>query len=136
MKRTRFLLAALLAACSLPTGGADDPNLSYDVDRASYRRDETVSTVLVNGSEDAAGYNLCVSVLEKRTGGEFRRVERTPEHPCALVLFNLEPGASATFTEPAAAFPGPGVYRLRTTVETSVSHRRFDVLTDAFEVVE
>jgi hypothetical protein len=135
MKRTRFLLAALLAACALPTG-RDDVDVEYDVDRQAYQRHEDVSTVLVNASEEEAGYNLCVSVLEKRTGGGFRRVERTPEHPCALMLFTLLPGETATFTEPASAYPGPGTYRLRTTVETPISGRRVDVVTEPFVVME
>jgi hypothetical protein len=136
MKRTCFLLAALLAACALPSGHDDDANLAYDADRASYARTDAVSTSLVNTSDQTAGYNLCVNVLEKRGGGGFRRVERTPEHPCALVLFTLHPGEVATFQEPASAFPGPGTYRLRTTVETPVSGRRVDVVTEAFVVTE
>ncbi|HEU0302337.1 MAG TPA: hypothetical protein VFR37_22960 [Longimicrobium sp.] len=133
MRRIRFLLAALLAACALPTGGGD-AKVSYDVDRASYGRHETISTALVNTSGEDAGYNLCVSVLEKRAGGGFRRVERTPEHPCALMLFTLHPGETATYTEPASVFPGPGTYRLRTTVEAPISGRRFSVVTDPFVV--
>ena len=136
MRRTCFLLTALLAACALPTGGDDDPNVAYDVDRASYGRDEAVSTVMVNHTGEVAGYNLCIATLERRVGGGFRRVERTPEHPCAMVMFSLQPGETATFTEPASAYPGPGVYRLRTTVESPVSRRRFSGVTDAFEVME
>ena len=79
MRRTCFLLTALLAACALPTGGDDDPNVAYDVDRASYGRDQAVSTVMVNHTGEVAGYNLCISTLERRVGGGFRRVERTPD---------------------------------------------------------
>ena len=76
MRRTCFLLTALLAACALPTGGDDDPNVAYDVDRASYGRDQAVSTVMVNHTGEVAGYNLCIATLERRVGGGFRCHER------------------------------------------------------------
>jgi hypothetical protein len=135
MKLRFFVLAALLAACGLPTGD-DDTKLLYDADRESYDQRDTVYTSLVNASGQQAGYNLCVAELEKRTDSGFRRVERTPEHACALILFTLQPGETATFREPASAYPGPGIYRLRTTVETPVSGRRVEVVTEAFVVTE
>jgi hypothetical protein len=137
MNRIRILpLIALvaLAACNGLPGDPDPVDVAYQADRHAYTPQDSIATTLVNTSNADVGYNLCTSTLESRSGGGWTRVERTPEHPCALVLFVLAAGESAAWREPATAVPGPGTYRLRTGIETPVSGRRIDVVTEPFTV--
>jgi hypothetical protein len=137
MNRTRILslaAVALLAACS---GLMTDPqrtDVVYQADRQAYTAQDSIATVLLNTSQAEVGYNLCVATLEQRVGGGWTQVARSPEHPCALVLFTLAPGESAAWREPASAVPGPGTYRLRTSVEIPLSGSQRDVVTDPFTV--
>lgn len=138
MKRIRIptlAAVALLAACN---GLMSDPqpNVVYEAGRQAYTPQDSIETRLVNVSGAQVGYNLCVTTLEKRAGTAWTRVERTPEHPCALILFPLAPGETAAYSEPASALPGPGTYRLRTRVEAPVPGPRTEVVTDAFTVGE
>jgi hypothetical protein len=124
---------ALLAAC---TGlmSNPQPNVVYEADRQAYTPQETIVTTLINTSDTEVGYNLCGAALEKRTGGGWTRVFRTPEPACIQPLYLLQPGQTATHREPASSLPGPGTYRLRTRVETPVPGSRADVVTDPFTV--
>jgi hypothetical protein len=112
------------------------PNVVYEADRQAYTPQESIVTSLINTSDTEVGYNLCGAALEKRTGGGWTRVSRTPEPACIQPLYLLKPGETATHREPASAFPGPGTYRLRTRVETPVPGLRADVVTDPFTVEE
>jgi hypothetical protein len=138
MNRLRLfalLATAILPACSaLPSGGSALDGVRYEADRTAYTSADSVTTVLRNESDRDVGYNLCVATLEKRMGGGWIAVQRNPEHPCTMPLYALRPGETATFREPASRYPGDGVYRLRTRIETPISGRALDVVTGAFEV--
>jgi hypothetical protein len=129
-----LLAAALLSACTADPSGSGARDVRYQADRAAYTSADSITTILLNQSDGDVGYNLCVATLEKRAGGGWVRVQRTPEHPCALPLFTLRPGESATFREPAGHVPGDGTYRLRTRIETPLAGRVLSVATDPFEV--
>lgn len=138
MTRIRVRILALAAAALLPACNGlisdPEPNVVYEADRQVYAPQDEIVTTLVNTSEEPVGYNLCTSTVEQRVGGGWRRVERTPEHPCALILFSLAPGESATYREPASRFPGPGTYRLRTAIETPIPSPQRDIVTEPFTV--
>ena len=135
-KRILSLAAvALLAACNGLLSGPQ-PDVVYQADRKAYTPADSVVTSLVNTSDDDVGYNLCLTALEKRSGGSWTRVARNPEQPCILPLYILRPGESATYREAASRFPGPGTYRLRTDVETPVPGPRMEVVTDPFTVAQ
>ena len=136
MTRIRVRILALAAVALLPACNGlmsdPEPNVVYEADRRAYTPQDEIVTTLVNTSNIRVGYNLCIATVEQRTGGGWRQVQRTPEHPCATILFSLEPGESATFREPASALPGPGTYRLRTAVETPVPGPQRGVVTEPF----
>ena len=137
MKRPRLLAllaVAVLPACATLPSGSNVDGVRYEADRAAYTSADSIVTVLRNDSDRNVGYNLCVAVVEKRVGGGWVRVERTPEHPCILPLYVLRPGESATYREAASRFPGDGTYRLRTRIETPISGRALDVTTGPFAV--
>jgi hypothetical protein len=139
MYRTRILAlaaAALLAACNGLTSGPGRADVVYEADRQAYTPQDEILTTLVNTSDARVGYNLCVATVEQRSADGWRQVQRTPAHPCALILFSLEPGESATFRESASHFPGPGTYRLRTAIEAPVPGPQREVVTDPFTVQE
>ncbi|HYR11125.1 MAG TPA: hypothetical protein VEQ60_25315 [Longimicrobium sp.] len=140
MTRIRVRILALAAVALLPACNGlisdPEPNVVYEADRRAYTPQDEIVTTLVNTSDTRVGYNLCVATVEQRTGGGWRQVQRTPEHPCAMILFSLAPGESATFRESASRFPGPGIYRLRTDIETPVPGPRREVVTDPFTVQE
>ncbi|HEX6367290.1 MAG TPA: hypothetical protein VF006_00075 [Longimicrobium sp.] len=134
MRRIRILAVAgvaLLAACS-GLMSDPEPNVVYQADRQAYTPQDSIVTSLVNTSDAEVGYNLCLTALEKRTSGGWTRVARNPEQPCILPLYILRPGESATYREAASRLPGPGIYRLRTAVETPVPGPQRDVVTDPF----
>lgn len=138
MKRPHILAllaAATLSACSaLPSGSTGPAGVRYESDRAAYTSADEIVTVLRNESDRTVGYNLCTATLEKRMGGGWVAVQRTPEHPCLLPLYTLQPGESASYREPASRVPGDGTYRLRTRVEAPISGGAHSVVTNAFEV--
>jgi hypothetical protein len=125
---------ALLPACNGLLSDPDPVEVVYEADRQVYSPQDEIVTTLHNTSDTAVGYNLCTAALEERTGGGWKQVQRTPEHPCALILFTLAPGESATYREPASALPGPGTYRLRTAVEAPVPGPQRGVVTEPFTV--
>ena len=136
---TRTLLVALfsgalLSACTaVPSGPAAD-GIAYEADRSVYAPQDSIVTTLANTSDADVGYNLCTAVLERRTGGGWTRVARTPERTCTLPLYVLHPDESATYREAASVVPGPGTYRLRARIETPVPGARRDMVTDPFTV--
>jgi len=137
MKRARFLTllaAALLPACTAIPSGPGATDLLYEADQSTYTADESIVSRLVNASGRDVGYNLCAASLEKRIGGGWVRVQRNPEQPCVLPLYTLHPGETATYQEPASRVPGPGTYRLNTRIETPVSGRAMQIVTEPFTV--
>lgn len=139
MNRTRIVAlaaAALLSACNGLMSDPDRVDVVYDADRGAYTARDTIVTTLVNTSDTGVGYNLCGAAVELRTTTGWTRVARNPEQPCILPLYILRPGERATYREAASRLPGPGVYRLRTRIETPVPGPSADVVTAPFTVQE
>lgn len=136
MNRTRILAlaaAALVAGCNGLTTDPQ-PDVVYRADRQAYTAADEIVATLVNTSGAELGYNLCGAALEQRTGGGWTRVARNPETPCIQPLYILRPGERATFREPASHVPGPGTYRLRTSIEYPTQGEWTQVVTQPFTV--
>lgn len=116
------------------SGAATVPGLRYETDRAAYSSSDEIVSQLVNASEHDVGYNLCTSALERRTGGGWAVVRRSPERPCILPLYILRPGQTTTYREPASAVPQPGTYRLRAQVEAPLNNGTRHITTPPFTV--
>jgi hypothetical protein len=136
-------LAALLAlgCSSSPTGSApglpvaelrDAEGITFAAQRPAYRRGDTATIVLRNGTDHALGYNLCHSSRELRTGGSWRRISSL--RLCTMELRVLAPGAETFLKEPITAEWQPGEYRMVTVVERTRSGDRGEIFTSPFTV--
>lgn len=145
MRRTlALLLPVVLAACSGGGNGPLDPldnngvtvitGIHYQTDRTTYSRWDEIVSQLLNATDHDIGYNLCLARLERRVGGGWVEVRRTPERVCTMPLYILRPGQSTTYREPASVVPAPGTYRLRTTVEAPLNNGMRSVATEPFTV--
>jgi hypothetical protein len=74
-----------------------------------------VSARLVNGSEVALGYNLCLASLERQDGAGWTVVDE-PLWVCTSDLKRLPPGESVPYRRALSAGLERGRYRLRTHV--------------------
>ena len=144
-----FLLAILsipaigLAACRSDgeaggsTADADlDPAPVTDVVlRVSPDRVESgafVHLILRNESDASVGYNLCTSVLERRTTDGWEPVPS--ERVCTMELRTLSPGERAEYELEIPAGLAEGRYRATTTVERMGAGTRHAVWSDRFQV--
>jgi hypothetical protein len=87
---------------------------------------------LRNGSSEAAGYNLCSSTLQQRSGTEWTPVPS--DRVCTMELRTLEPGAEDTFTLNLPTDLASGDYRFSTGIERLSSGDRVDLATEPFVV--
>lgn len=118
LRRTMLALgtAALAACTSLFDPDPRVDGVAFAVERASYAPGDTVAARLVNESDLALGYNLCLASLERREGAGWTVVDE-PLIICTAELRTLEPGASVPYRRALSAGLEGGVYRLRTRVE-------------------
>lgn len=134
MMRTRALLGlVLLAACSAGRGASPSPSdLTLSVAADVTAAGETVTLVLRNGSDAAAGYNLCTSALERRTDRDWEPL--SPNRVCTMELRTLEPATETSYEFELPAVMIPGQYRFVTTVENMATGVRSSVWSDPFTV--
>ena len=136
-------LAALFAlGCSSSTTDAEPglpapvlrnaEGITFEAQRPAYRRGDTATIVLRNGSGQALGYNLCFSARELRTGASWKRF--SPLRVCTMELRILPPGAETQLREPITAEWERGEYRMVTTVERMGSGDRGEIFTPLFTV--
>lgn len=136
-------LAALIAlgCSSSPTNSApglpgavlqNPEGITFEAQRPAYRRGDTATIVLRNGSSQPLGYNLCFSARELRTGASWTRF--SPLRVCTMELRVLAPGAETTLREPITSEWQPGEYRMVTTVERMRSGDRGEIFTPPFTV--
>lgn len=118
LRRMALVLgAAALAACSSPLDTDPQPEgVRFTVDRDAYAPGDTVSARLVNGSEVALGYNLCLATLERQDGAGWTEVD-APLWVCTAELRRLPAGESVPYRRALSAGLERGRYRLRTHVE-------------------
>lgn len=136
-------LAALLSlGCSASSAGSapdrresplpGTPGITFETQRPAYRRGDTATLILRNGTDDSLGYNLCGSSREIRTGGSWRRIPL--QRICTLELRILAPGAETHYREPITAEWQPGEYRISASVERMRSGNRGQIHTPPFTV--
>jgi hypothetical protein len=137
-------LAALLSlgcSSSSPTGsGAGTPvavllnteGITFAAERPAYRRGDTATIVLRNGTSQSLGYNLCHSSRELRTGASWTRISSL--RLCTMELRVLAPGSETQLKEPITGEWQPGEYRMVTVVERMRSGDRGEIFTPAFTV--
>lgn len=113
------VMAALLAACSDPTGGepADPRGVELTVRAASVRAGDTLWAELRNTGAGTVGYNLCSLGVERMEVSGWSPVEPNfTLAPCLDRLYTLEPGESAPTFRVLPAGLAAGSYRLSTVV--------------------
>lgn len=118
LRRMALVLgAAALAACSSPLDADPAPEgVRFTVDRGAYAPGDTVHARLVNGSELALGYNLCLADLERQDGRSWTVVD-APLWICTSDLRRLPAGESVPYRRALSAGLERGRYRLRTRVD-------------------
>ena len=118
LRRMLLVMGAMaLAACtSLFDPDPRVDGVSFAVERSSYAPGDTVAARLVNESDLAVGYNLCLASLERREGAGWLVVDEQLVI-CTADLRTLEPGESVPYRRGLSAGLESGVYRLRTRVE-------------------
>jgi len=133
MRIALLLLAAALAACapvqSPDAGSPPATGVRLDAERTS---PTAVRLRLQNGSSERIGYNLCVSALQRRDGGNWTAV-RTDD-VCTMELRILEPGGAATFDKTLPGGLAPGEYRYTTNVEMPLGRSQTSVSSNAFRM--
>jgi len=129
--------AALLAACTEgPIAPSPSPLLDIIPDRARYAAGAVVTVTIHNLSAERIPYNLCAEVLERHSGGGWKKLDTGPAVTCDAALAYLDPGASleVPYRLPGVVagtyrifYPGLGVPGDVTSVEDHRSTRPFAV---------
>jgi hypothetical protein len=135
---------AALAACQPaidpvnrePAITAVDADRLFATDRARYSAADTAHLVLTNRLDDMLGYNLCVSVLERRIEDRWVTAPHQEERVCTLELRTLEPGATATFAWDLDPRLPSGTYRFRNHFELMTAGERAEFATNEFALEE
>ena len=127
MKTASLLCALAFAACTSMSSTSSE-SIHFSAERVSpgvYR------LALDNGTDHQIGYNLCPSVLERRTGSEWTPV--SSNEVCTMQLAILNPGADATLEKRPGALAA-GEYRYVTRVESPLQTPQTTVATAPFTV--
>jgi hypothetical protein len=132
MKLT-LVLSLFLAACtplqptvSAPVESRAD-GVRFSVERVS---PGVFRLMLDNGAPHPIGYNLCTSVLQRRTASGW---SEAAAEICTMQLDTLNPGADATFEKNQDDLE-PGEYRYVTRVESPLGTASAVIATDPFVV--
>lgn len=125
MKNALLILSLLFAGCAAaPAEPPRAPELrqpgvvQLHADRTS---STTVLLTLRNDSARAVGYNLCATMMERRSGSDWTVVPS--DIACTLELRTIGPGGSTTFTRRVPATLPAGEYRFVTQVESPLGTR-------------
>lgn len=125
--------ALATAACAtLPQ--EDERGLALRTDRTEYRAGDPLEITLANGTDQQAGYNLCVSALDARSGADWVAVQIPLVEACTMELRTLEPGGTANFRHTLPAALPAGEYRVRTSVESPLGSGMVGVASGPFRV--
>jgi hypothetical protein len=121
MKILSLVLAAALAACAPlpatapPPADSSPAGVHFSAEKVS---PGVVRLMLDNGAPHRIGYNLCTSVLQRRSGSEWAQQPSTDV--CTMQLLTLNPGADATFEKRPGSVPA-GEYRYVTRIESPLN---------------
>src|SRR4051794_38188885 len=71
--------AALLASCAEgPSGPGPSPLLDIIPDQAAYAAGDFVAVTIRNLSDRRISYTLCAEILERRSGGSWKKLDSGP----------------------------------------------------------
>ena len=128
-----FALLAALPACG-PSMQSDSasPAIQLATEPSSAAPGDTLTLILTNASQEAIGYNLCSSGLERRQGTDWQVVPSN--RVCTMELRVLEPGDQATFPVDVPDTLSTGEYRFTTSVDLFDSGGREGLASEAFSV--
>jgi hypothetical protein len=108
-----ILLLCACAAVSVPVSASGEVRLGVEPQTLS--AGDTLVLVLSNDSSSSVFYNLCHSVLERRTGERWEQV--TSDRICTMELRTLEPGRQVRYPLQVPPSTSPGEYRYATRIE-------------------
>lgn len=131
--RSLLLLTSLLAAaCAapLPAGPAERQARAIRLNVEPQESGEFLLT-LENHARRPIGYNLCRSMLERKTGESWQPFQQ-PE--CPEDVHELRAGDTAAIAHRVDRLLEPGVYRYTTRIERPLGSEPVDVMTDSFVV--
>lgn len=127
------LALSVLGGCSPPVqngGASSDVELGVEPD--VIEAGGTVELVLGNESSGEIGYNLCTSVIERRTEGGWDGVPS--DRVCTMELRILPAGEIARYPYELPAGLGPGEYRFLANVEMMDAGGRRSVWSEAITI--
>lgn len=105
--------ATLLAACAeAPADPNPSPLLDIIPDRSSYAAGEVVTVTIHNLSSERIYYSLCAQILERRSGGGWKKLDLGPFVTCDAAALHLDPGASGETQFRLRAGLSTGTYRI------------------------
>lgn len=121
-----------------PLRGSETPSgLEFAVADTVRAGRDTIRLVLTNESSDPLGHNLCYADLERREGGRWSAVRRTPEASvCTAELRILEAGYATYADQPVYEFIQPGLYRFRASVEWPLGAGTVGLISNEFIIAE
>jgi hypothetical protein len=130
---TPLLLTLLLCACAaLPRHEAPALPITLEVVREDPCAGDSLGLVLTNNSSAPVLYNLCASVLERRTDGEWERVPS--ERVCTMELLTLGPGREICYPMQLPQGTTPGQYRFLTRIDSMDNGSQQFVYSPPFQV--
>jgi hypothetical protein len=112
-----------------PQTGSNITGVHFGAERVSAT---SMRLSLDNGAQQAIGYNLCNSELQRRTGSDWARVPS--DTMCTMQLMTLNPGHDATFEKDLPAGLEAGEYRFVTSIENPLEAAPAAITTDSFVV--
>jgi hypothetical protein len=124
------LLLCACAAVSVPVSAGGGVRLG--VEPQALAAGDTLVVVLSNDSSSAVFYNLCHSVLERKSGEKWEQVPS--DRICTMELRTLEPGKQVRYPLQVPPSTPPGEYRYATRIEDIGSGAHEIVRTTPFRV--
>lgn len=133
-----WLLVMAPLACADPAGPGTPPGLELRAEAANVVVGEPLPIRLVNATEHAASYHLCLLRLERRVAPA--RWDPVPAFPedvvCTLALYVLSAGGTLDESFLTHAWMEPGVYRLRLDVGWPVGAGTVTLTSGGFRIVD
>ncbi|CAN5722219.1 MAG: hypothetical protein H0U67_12620 [Gemmatimonadetes bacterium] len=126
----RIFPIILLAACAASGESDLDPGLSLTTEPAVAAAGQSVTLSLNNQTAWPVGYNLCTSLLERESGGNWEPVRE--DRICTMELRMLAPEADTQEQLELPTTLEPGTYRFSANVEDRGSIEQ--ISSEPFEV--
>jgi hypothetical protein len=128
-------MAALVGCATTDPDRGDAAVAELRVEPTEARAGGEVMLTLENRSDAELGYNLCPSVLDRRTEEGWEQWPQAPAEICTMELRMLPIGSSSSYRHTLPSRLEPGEYRFRTGVEVAAGEDWVQVASEAFEVI-